>query len=123
MYQPWIFGTVTAAGAGLVALTVTLQRPPVPDRPLTTSDPVSVNLVPPTPVEISEPETEPAVVELDPIVVRAPMKARPQPAPPAEVTPVSVPAERPCSDWRELGPTHVVAGTPSGDLRVRALCE
>jgi hypothetical protein len=123
MYQPWIFATVTAAGAGLVALTVTLQRPPVvPDQSPTPSDPVGVNLVPPRVEEIIEPEPEPAV-ELEPIVIRAPLKQRSQPALPAEVTPVSAPAERPCSDWRELGPTHVVAGTPSGDLRVRALCQ
>jgi hypothetical protein len=123
MYQPWIFATVTAAGAGLVALTVTLQRPPtVPHQPLNPSDPIGVKLVPPKAVEIVEPQPDPAV-ELEPIVIRAPLKQRFQPAQPPEVEPASVFAEKPCSDWRELGPTHVVAGTPSGDLRVRALCQ
>jgi hypothetical protein len=122
MYQPWIFATVTAAGAGLVALTVTLQRPPVvPDQSPSPSDPIGVNLVPPRAVAIIEPEPEPAL-ELEPIVIHAPLKQRSEPAQPVEVAPASVPAERPCSDWRELGPTRVVAGTPSGDLRVRALC-
>ena len=117
MYQPWIFATVTTAGAGLVALTVTLQRPPVvPDRS-TPSDTEGVHVLPPPAAAISEPAAQAPVLELEPIVIRA-VKQRP----PAEVTPASVLAERPCSPWRELGPTHVVSGTPSGDLSVRALC-
>ena len=118
MYQPWIFATVTAAGAGLVALTVTLQRPPVVPDEGAPSEPGGVHVLPPPAEEISEPAAQAPVLELEPIVIRA-LKHRA----PAEVTPVNVLAERPCSPWRELGPTHVVSGTPSGDLQVRALCQ
>ena len=65
MYQPWIFATVTAAGAGLVALTVTLQRPPlVPDRG-TPSDTEGVHVLPPPAAAISEPAAQAPVLELE----------------------------------------------------------
>src|SRR5262245_28756571 len=121
MYQPWIFGTVTAAGAGLVALTVSLQRPPVPAAPETTPDTGAVRVVPPLLPSSVETTAEPEpVLELEPAVIhgRIPRQAA------AAVEPAEPKlAERPCSTWRELGPTHVVAGTPSGDLSVRQLCE
>lgn len=31
-------------------------------------------------------------------------------------------ALEPCSEWREIGPTHVDQGVPSGSQRVRQLC-
>jgi hypothetical protein len=122
MYQPWIFATVTAAGAGLVALTVTLQRPPIVPERSSSSEPGGVHVLPPPAAAISEPAAQAPVLELEPIVIRA-AKQRPRAdVTPASVLPASVLAERPCSPWRELGPTHVVSGTPSGDLSVRALC-
>jgi hypothetical protein len=118
MYQPWIFAAVTAAGAGLVAFTVSLQRPPVAPEPVTPLEPIGVRVVPP-PTAVSEAVTETPVIELDPIVIRPAFRRVVALTPPA----APVLAERPCSHWRELGPTHVVAGTPSGDLQVRELCE
>ncbi len=116
MYQPWIFAAVTAAGAGLVAFTVSLQHPPVAPEPVTPLDPIGVHVVPP-PVQVSETVTETPVIELAPIVIRPAYRRV------VAETPPPVLAERPCSHWRELGPTRVVAGTPSGDLQVRELCE
>ena len=119
MYQPWIFATVTTAGAGLVALTVSLQRPPQSLAPPPAGPAEAVHIVPPAiSVAVSEP-TESPVLELSPVVIRASMHraltSAPEPAPKL--------AERPCSAWRELGPTHVIAGKPSGDLSVRELCD
>ena len=121
MYQPWIFGTMVAAGGGLVALTVTLQRPPTVPR--ATAEPLAaVHVVPPAPpLAVAEPAAPEPVLELAPIVIEA-RHAR-APAPQGAVPASVKPAERPCSEWRELGPTHVVSGTPSGDVGVRELCQ
>src|SRR5262245_3490691 len=116
MYQPWIFAGVTAAGAGLVALTLTLQRPPEPVMPLPETPGEAVHLVPPTPATVTETPAADEVLQLEPVVIHPARHA------PAAKPPEPQLAERPCSEWRELGPTHVVSGTPSGDLSVRALC-
>lgn len=118
MYQPWIFGSVMTAGAGLVALTVSLQRPPAP---ATADAPWNADVVrvvpPPLPTSVEAPPVVNPVLELEPVVIYGRMHR-------AAAAPVEDKlAERPCSEWRELGPTHVVAGTPSGDLSVRVLCQ
>jgi len=75
---------------------------------------------PDTPV--AEPDAQ--IIELPPVVV-----TRAQPAlRPRAVTPSVAPATiegkelRPCSEFRELGPTHVDDGVPSGTQGVRELC-
>ena len=117
MYQPWIFAAVTTAGAGLVALTVSLQRPPIPLAPEPEAPGAAVHVIQPAPVIVTEPSSSNEVVSLEPVVIRSSMH-RPSPKAPAPRL-----AEKPCSTWRELGPTHVVSGRPSGDLSVRELCE
>jgi hypothetical protein len=121
MYQPWIFGTVMATGAGLVALTVSLQRPPT----LATAERFEFDAVrvvpPPLPPTVEAPQAPSPTLELEPVVIHGRTRqAVAAPAPPPVPDKL---AERPCSTWRELGPTHVVAGTPTGDLSVRQLCE
>jgi hypothetical protein len=120
MYQPWIFGTVMATGAGLVALTVSLQRPPAPAT-AERFDFDAVRVVPPPlPSTVEAPQAPSPLLELEPVVIHGRThRAVAAPTPPAQ----DKLAEKPCSAWRELGPTHVVAGTPSGDLSVRQLCE
>jgi len=119
MYQPWIFATTLAAGGGLVAYAMTLQ--PAAPADIAPQPPAAVRVIPPAPpAPIAEPQAQEPVLELDPVIIQA---RRHRTAPPAaKPAPVDVRAERPCSTWRELGPTHVVAGTPSGDLQVRSLC-
>lgn len=122
MYQPWTFGAMLAAGTGLVAFTVKIQHPPSP--PVLAPEPaVAVHVVPPpAPTFVAEPVQTSAFVEVTtPMVIegrrhRAVARAEPQPAEP-------VVAEHPCSAWREIGPTHVVSGKPSGNLSVRELCQ
>jgi hypothetical protein len=78
-----------------------------------------------------EPE-ETQVVELPAVIVtqaRPRVAARAEPEltlPPAEGAAAPLPAARelrPCSNFRELGPTHVDDGVPSGAHGVRDLCE
>jgi hypothetical protein len=119
MYQPWLFGTMMAAGTGLVAATVTLQRGPAPEPVLVVPARTAVHVIPPpAPAAVPEPAAAP-VLQMAPVVI----ESRRQRLPAATAaSPEPVPAERPCSTWRDLGPTHVVAGKPSGDLQVRDLC-
>jgi len=120
MYQPWLFGTMMAAGTGLVAATVTLQRPPAPESVLVVPAETAVHVVPPpAPTTVLEPAAAEPVLQMAPVVIEA--RHRRQPAA-ATAAPEQTTAERPCSNWRELGPTHVVAGKPTGDLQVRELC-
>jgi len=57
------------------------------------------------------------MVVLEPIVVEARqtprLKAKPKVVPPSD---------RPCSTWRELGPTTVTKGKTTGSVSVRELC-
>jgi hypothetical protein len=120
MYQPWIFATTLAAGGGLVAYAVTLH--PAGPVDITPPSPAAVHVIPPLPpAAVPEPPAQDRVMELEPVVIQAKLR-RTSPVVPPKPDPVDVAAERPCSTWRELGPTHVMAGTPSGDLQVRALC-
>jgi hypothetical protein len=120
MYQRWLFGTMMAAGTGLVAATVTLERSPAPEPVLVVPADTAVHvLAPPAPAAVPEPATTQAALQLAPVVITA---TRRHPPAAADTAPEPTSAERPCSTWRDLGPTHVVAGKPSGDLQVRDLC-
>jgi hypothetical protein len=125
MYQPWIFATTLAVGGGLVAYAVGVQSQtsaPLPDiRP----EPTAVHVIaPPAPVRVSEPPAPSPALQIEPVTIYGVRHhARPQAtAQPAQEEAAPAP-ERPCSDWRELGPTHVVSGEPSGALAVRELCQ
>jgi hypothetical protein len=122
MYQPWIFGAMLAAGSGLVAMTVTLQRPSEPEPAAPEPAPAAIHVVPPPPpTTVPEPVDSNPVLQIPTIVIQAGEHRAAPVAAPAPPTPRA--AERPCSTWRDLGPTHVVAGTPSGELSVRDLCQ
>lgn len=79
-------------------------------------------------VPAAESEEATQVIELPAVVVT---RAQPASASPANaLAPEAAPAEtngatelRPCSQFRELGPTHVDDGVPSGAHGVRELCE
>lgn len=120
MYQPWLFGMMMAAGTGLVAATVTLQRPPASEPVLVVPTETAVHVVPPpAPTTVPEPAAAEPVLQMAPVVIEARRYRTPVALP---VTPEPAAAERPCSTWRDLGPTHVVDAKPSGDLQVRDLC-
>ncbi len=120
MYQPWLFGTMMAAGTGLVAATVTLQQPPAPEPVLFVPPEPAVHVLPPpAPTTVPEPAANEPVLQLKPVVIEARHRHA---VPAATAEPEPAPAEHPCSTWRDLGPTHVVAGKPSGELQVRELC-
>jgi hypothetical protein len=119
MYQPWMFAGLVAAGTGLVALTVKLQQPPTPPVVPESSAVEAVHVVPP-PVTVAEP-VAPPVLELEPIVIEGHRAVKPPPAAPA--VPAVSPAERPCSDWRDLGPTSTVSTKTDSESRVRVLCQ
>ena len=120
MYQPWIFATTLAAGGGLVAYAVTLH--PAAPVDIAPEPPAAVRVIPPAPpAPVPEPQaTQEPVMQLEPVVIQARLHRKAAPA--AEPAPVDVTSEQPCSNWRDLGPTHVVSGQPSGELQVRALC-
>lgn len=117
MYQPWLFAATIAGGSGLFAYAAVQPKPMPPDI---APPPDSVHVVP-YPVAVPEPVVEPAstVLELEPIVIEAKrhvVRAKSTAPKP------NVEASRPCSDWREIGPSHVSQGKPSGTVSVRELC-
>ena len=113
MYQPWIFAATIAAGSGLFAYAVGQRDLQVPDI---APSPEAVHVIPiPVPAAIVEPAS--TVVELAPVVIEGRRHVRA--AAPAAKPPD---AARPCSNWRELGPSHVSQGQPSGSVSVRELC-
>jgi len=122
MYEPWIFATTLAAGGSLFAYSVALQ-PQRNDTPITPEPPpAAVHVIPPaTPTPVAEPQPNP-VLELEPVVIQARLHHRAA-APPPTPAPLTEPEQRPCSDWRSLGPTHVAAGTTTGEVTVRSLCQ
>ena len=121
MYESWVFATTLAAGSGLVAYAIALQPDTAPPS-IAPEPPVAVHVIPPAPpAPIPEPTAKNPVLELNPIVIQGRIHRRAAAATPPQPT-QDVIADKPCSDWRDLGPTHVVAGTPSGELAVRSLC-
>jgi hypothetical protein len=116
MYQPWLFAATIAGGSGLFAYAAVQHGVAPPDI---APAPESVNVVP-FAVPVPEPVVEPAstVMEIEPIVIEAKRHVRAK----AVVPKPSVEASRPCSNWREIGPSHVSQGNPSGAVSVRELC-
>jgi len=117
MYQSWVFASALVAGSGLFAYAATMG----PSSPIATPPPAvdAVRVLPPEPpTTIAEPAPDPVVV-LEPIVVEARqaprVKAKPKVQAPS-------PTDRPCSSWRELGPTNVTKGKTTGSVSVRELC-
>lgn len=119
MYQPWMFSAMLAAGTGLVAFTVKLQRPSVPDIAPEPPAPAVHVVPPPAPTFVAEPVDTNPVLQIPAIVIEG---TRHRPAVRSEPAATEPVAERPCSQWRDIGPTHVVSGTASGNLAVRDLC-
>lgn len=119
MYQPWLFSAMLAAGTGLVVYSVNLGRPSPPS--LAPEAPAAVQVVaPPAPTLVTEPADANPVLQIPAIVIEGTRHHPTVRSEPAATEPA--PAERPCSEWRDLGPTHVVSGKPSGTLAVRELC-
>jgi len=115
MYQSWVFATTLAAGSGLFAYAAT-TGPPDLFAP-TPAAVEAVRVLPPeAPTTIAEPAEEPMVI-LEPVVIEAHQAPRVK-AKPKEAAPI----DRPCSSWRELGPTNVTKGKTTGSVSVRELC-
>ncbi|HEY3500772.1 MAG TPA: hypothetical protein VGK73_39040 [Polyangiaceae bacterium] len=118
MLKPLLFVGTLLSGGGLFAYTLTMQRARL--EPSLEPSPEVVQVVPP-PARISEPEpavVEPAVVDIEPVTIYAPLRRAARPAavePPVEATP--------CSDWRELGPQQLKSGTTTVMHQVRSLCQ
>jgi hypothetical protein len=113
MYQPWVFAATLAAGSGLFAYAAVQHGTPPPDI---APAPEAVRVIPmPEPAPVVEPVS--TVVMVEPIVIEATRYVRAAaPAPkPKEL-------DRPCSEWRELGPSHVMSGKTPGVVSVRELC-
>ena len=123
MYEPWIFATTLAAGGGLVAYSVALQ-PQQNDNPIYPEPPAAaVHVIPPAPpARIAEPAPADTVLELAPVIIQARLH-RATAAPQTDNTEVKDEAvQHPCSDWRDLGPTHVAVSATPGAVAVRSLC-
>lgn len=116
MIHPWIFGGSLLAGGGLVAFALHTQ-PYDPSRlPSLEPSPTVVNVLPPQPAPVVVEPTS-AVIEMPEVVVAAHVRHAVKAPAPVEAVPL-----RPCSNWRELGPTAVAKGTTSGTVSVRELC-
>jgi hypothetical protein len=113
MYQPWVFAATLAAGSGLFAYAAGQQATPPPDiAPV----PEAIRVVPvPTPAPVVEPAS--TVLEIEPIVIEGTRHVRA-----AAPAPKQKSLDRPCSDWRELGPSRVSRSKPNGSVSVRELC-
>jgi hypothetical protein len=119
MYQPWIFAATIAAGSGLFAYAAQQAAPPAPDI---APAPEAVRVIPiPTPEPVVEPAS--TFMTIEPIVIEATRKvARASTAVPKPAVAEPAVAERPCSDWRAISPSHVTQGKPLGTVSVRELC-
>jgi len=115
MYQPWTFAAAMASGSALIAFAVTQGNPSGPEPSLAPS-PDAVRVVPPdAPTWVPEPPV--ITIDLPAVVITA----RPLTARKREVIEHRL---RPCSGWRAIGPAYVdSAGSPTGERRVRELCE
>jgi hypothetical protein len=123
MYEPWIFASTLAAGGGLVAYSVALQ-PGQNQNPITPEPPpAAVHVIPPAPpTSVPEPTTVNPVLELEPVVIRARAHQPTALPPPDDSEAKGDTVQHPCSDWRDLGPTHVAVSNTSGAVAVRSLC-
>jgi hypothetical protein len=123
MVKPLFFAASLLSGTGLFAYAVAVQHEVPADTTSLEPSPETVRVVPPRAVTISEPGpvvVEPAALEIEPVVIEAPLKYRVQALPPPEPEP---PRTTPCSSWRELGPQFVSSGTEPGTHQVRELCD
>jgi len=118
MIHPWIFGGSILTGGGLMAFALTVQGPK-PPLPSLEPSPAAVRVVPPEPISVVEPAS--TVLELPEVQIagRAKRVVRTAAVPAPEVEPAPL---LPCSDWRELGPTHVAKGSATETVSVRELC-
>ena len=116
MYQPWIFGATMIGGCVLIALTATRGNPGAPEPSLEPS-PESVRVIPPNaPTWVPEPRI--TTIDLPEVVITA---AAPAARRKALVSERELHA---CSIWRTIGPAYVdSAGNPSGERKVRELCD
>jgi hypothetical protein len=115
MYQPWIFAAAVVSGSALIAFSVT-QANPIGPEPSLEPSPDAVRVVPPdAPTWVPEPPV--TSIDLPALVITArSLTARKREA--------IEPRLRPCSGWRAIGPAYVdSAGNPTGERRVRELCE
>jgi len=122
MYEPWIFATTLAAGGSLFAYSVALQ--PRQNEPITPEPPpAAVHVIPPAPpTAVPEPTTVNPVLELEPVIIRA-RTHQPTAVPPPDTSEAKDDStQHPCSEWRDLGPTHVAVSNTSGAVAVRSLC-
>jgi hypothetical protein len=114
-----VFLTSSALGALTLGGTAyVVEHPPMvapePARALVIAPMVQRPLVP-TPVVVPEPvEIEPLVITGHKAPIIAPVRYKPAPA--------KVKEFKPCTDWREMGPTNMKKGNESGVRRVRTLC-
>lgn len=120
MIHPWIFGGSLLAGGGLMAFALNSQAPDPARLPSLQPSPIAVSVLPPQPVSVVEDEPASVVIEVPEVRVTTPLRRAVKAAAPVpEIAPAPL---RPCSDWRELGPTHVAKGSASGTVSVRELC-
>ena len=116
MHQALIFGAAMTCGCALIALAVAQGNPRAPEPSLEPSPEAVRIIAPDSPTWVAEPRIE--TIDLPDVVITATAPpARGQAAP-------GEPELRPCSRWRAIGPAYVdSAGNPSGERRVRELCE
>lgn len=114
-----VFLTSSALGAATLGGTAyVVEHPrmfaPAPARALVIA-PVVQRPLAPTPVVLPEPvEIEPMVVTGKKTPIVTPARYRPAPAKTKEF--------KPCTNWRDMGPTNTTKGNESGVRRVRTLC-
>lgn len=118
MIHPWIFGGSLLAGGGLVAFALNTAPADGSRLPSLEPSPTVVNVLPPEPASVVV-EPASAVIEMPEVVVAAHVPHAVK-APVREAEPAPL---RPCSNWRELGPTAVASGSGSDTVSVRELCQ
>jgi hypothetical protein len=106
-------GALTLGGSAYLVEHPRTFAPP-PARALVIAPMVQRPLVP-TPVVLPEPiEIEPLVVTGQKAPIITPARYKPAPA--------KAKAFKPCTDWRDMGPTNTKKGNEAGVRRVRTLC-
>lgn len=131
MVKPYIAMASLVGGVLCAGLAVWIETEP---SALTSPEPVpvaapEVKVVPAAMAQnveenLSQGEDE-SPITLDPVLITAPRKVVPHPAPIQNVAPEPAPAPQmatePCSDWRDLGPKSVDT-VPGATHKVRQLC-